>query len=213
MTKPLSLGKKHTFDAMLARGLLALAIIGALFFLATDVNYNIAGIAVLVILLVALGWTVLLIRTLISMITRRSKPHWGVCVAVPLIAMACLLLGSANVPLRCAVWVSRSSLDSLAARTIAAPPGTQIAPCQAGLFAASEIHTFPGGMAFRTHLVTPEFWCGLAYVPSGKPPTVEGYHFIIPVGGNWFEIVITSAPYPNNEESGDLPVDPPTTRP
>lgn len=210
MTTTASQRHASLFDRLLSWSIFGTAIVAALCYLASDVNAPWGLMCLPLAPMALLGWVVLLIRNLLALRdSSRRKPRWVLWSGVPVIVIVAYILSSAGVPMKLALWVSRPAMDALAREVLAAPEGTTFSTSRSlGVFDADAIHRFPGGMAFRTERGNWFDWCGFAYVPSGVPPTLDGYYFEKPVGGNWFEVLINTSPYPNNKE----PI-PTTTRP
>jgi hypothetical protein len=201
-------------DRLLPWGLIAAAIMTAYCWLVATVFTDYMLQACPLVVLVALGWAVLMVRRFIlNRDPVRRKRAYVLWFGVPLIAVVTWGLSAADIPLKTAMAISRHDMDALANETLLAPPGTPPpAPRKVGLFTASEIHRFPGGMAFRTEYGHWLDWNGYAYIPTGVPPELEGYFFGKPVGGNWFELDLNASPYPNNT-SASATSSPATSRP
>lgn len=180
------------------RPLAGLALFAAAFTLAAT---SVPGSYVLVLLSAVLLWCVcgawwllrVLTAVVVDLIYRRRAQRsagglwrWGVAPALVALTVAAVKLG---LPARAAYRLSRPAMDRLAARTMAAPPGTRWPGRQwVGVFPARDVERTAAGVKFT--IVGAGFMGigGFEY-SAGAAPASVGELSYRPAGGGWYSWV------------------------
>lgn len=112
-----------------------------------------------------------------------NHPRW-------LIVPACLILWivivCTDVPARTFFFLNKPALDRFAQSTVSAPPGTKFPDRSIGLYPATHIESFPGGVRFLVKGAGFLDSCGFAYSPNSPPPNITGEDIYQRITSAWY---------------------------